>query len=339
MSDPAPMRAERATLAFLGDLMFGRLVSQRLRLHDPEWFWGDVIGLLRGADAVFANLECAITTSAQQWRRTPKAFHFRAEPACVDVLKAGNVRFVSLANNHALDFETGGLMETIAYLDAAGIAHAGAGSGDAAAAAPAFVRAGALNVAVFAVTDNMPEAAATPQAPGVCYVEAEAGDDSPGEDAIAGVRARGADLVTVSAHLGPNMTARPSPALRGYKQRLIARGVDLVHGHSAHVIQGLERVRGGLIMHDAGDFLDDYAVDSRLRNDLSFIFFVEADRHAMRRVRLVPVRLRLAQTNLASPDEADWICSRMQELSRPFGVELERSEEGLRLDFPNEAPT
>lgn len=337
MSDPTSLRSERATLAFIGDLMFGRLVSQHLGEHDPEWFWGDLTGLLQGADAVFANLECAVTTSGEAWRRTPKTFHFRADPACIHVLKAGNIAFVSLANNHALDFETRGLMDTIAYLDDAGIAHAGAGADAEAAAAPAFVRAGALTLAAFAVTDNMPEARAGPGEPGVCHVDADAEQAGPSEAALSRARARGADAVVVSAHLGPNMVERPSRALRAYKRGLIGRGVDVVHGHSAHVIQGLERIGAGLVMHDVGDFLDDYAVDRWLRNDLSFIFFVEADKQALRRVRLVPVRLRLAQTNLAAPDEADWICGRMQERSRAFGVELERTEEGLRLDLSDRA--
>jgi poly-gamma-glutamate synthesis protein (capsule biosynthesis protein) len=311
--------------------MLGRLVNRYYRRHKSEWFWGDIIDLLQGADAVFGNLECAITTHESPWRRSPKAFHFRADPACIEALKAGNVRFVSLANNHALDFETAGLLDTIRHLDDAGIAHAGAGADAAQAAAPAFVRVGPLTAAVFAVTDNMAEARAEEHAPGLNYVRPGAEASGPSANDIARARARGGDLVVVSAHLGPNMVSAPSPALAAYKRRLAARGADFVQGHSAHVPQGLERVDGGLIMHDTGDFLDDYAVDPDLRNDLSFIFLVDADKHGLKRVRLVPVRLRVAQTNRAAPEEADWICTRMQERSRAFGAELLRTEEGLEL--------
>jgi poly-gamma-glutamate synthesis protein (capsule biosynthesis protein) len=323
-----------AKLAFVGDLMLGRLVSQHLRRRDPEWAWGDLIGLMQDADAVFGNLECSVTRFNGVWRRSPKTFHFRADPAMIDVLRAGNVRFVSLANNHALDCEEQGLFETIGLLDQAGIAHAGAGADGNAAAAPTFVRAGPLNVAALAVTDNMPEAGATETEAGVNYVAPDTEESGPSGADIQRARAGGADLVVVSAHLGPNMVIEPAPALRSYKRRLAARGADIVHGHSAHVIQGLERVTSALIMHDTGDFVDDYAVEPSLRNDLSFLFLVDAAKTGVKGVTLVPVRLYMAQVRLAPPTDADWICTRMQALSRAFGVTLERTPQGLRVEFP-----
>ena len=45
----------------------------------------------------------------------------------VDVLRAGNIRAVSLANNHMLDRRALCLRDTLGHLDAAGIRHAGAG--------------------------------------------------------------------------------------------------------------------------------------------------------------------------------------------------------------------
>jgi len=332
MVEHAPVHPD-ATLAFVGDVMLGRLVNRELQRRDPEWFWGDVLDLLKNADAVFANLECAITTSETRWRRSAKEFHFRADPRSIAVLKAGNVRFVSLANNHLLDFETRGLLDTIRHLDEAGIAHAGAGGNVTAAAAPAFVQAGKLTVAAFAVTDNMPEAAAGEASPGICYVDPQHEDSGPTQAAFAAARNAGADLVVVSAHLGPNMLDRPSPAIRAYKRRLAARGAHLIHGHSAHVVQGLERIGASLILHDAGDIIDDYAIDPDLRNDLSFIFLLDVTKSELRRVRLVPVRLYMAQVRHAPPDDAAWICNRMQALSRHLGVDLRRTQDGLQLDF------
>jgi poly-gamma-glutamate synthesis protein (capsule biosynthesis protein) len=337
MIKPGAESTRAARLAFVGDLMFGRLVSQQLRRRDPEWFWGDALGLLKDADAVFGNLECAITTRDEEWRRSPKEFHFRADPACVDVLKAGNIRFVSLANNHALDFETHGLLDTIRHLDEAGIAHAGAGLNCDTAAAPAFIRAGPIQVAAFAVTDNMPEAGATEGEPGIRYVEAREDPSAPASADLDRARCGGVDLIVVSAHLGPNMVVRPSGRVRAYKRDLVARGADLVHGHSAHVVQGLERTAAGLILHDCGDFIDDYAVDPRLRNDLSILFLVEATKAGIERVRLIAVRLHMAQVRLAEPPQADLILGRVQMLSQEFGLEPVRTEEGLQLDFSSVA--
>ncbi len=327
------MLEDEARLAFVGDLMLGRLVARELRRRDPEWFWGDVLGLLKSADKVFANLECAITTHEGRWRRADKEFHFRADPSAARVLKAGNIGFVSLANNHAMDFETQGLFDTIRFLDEAAIAHAGAGVDLAAAAAPACVDAGPLRIAAFALTDNMPEAAASLRVAGVRYVDPATGEGGPTAEDFRRAREAGADLIVVSAHLGPNMRQTPNSILRDYKRKLAALGADIVFGHSAHVVQGLERVGSSLIFHDAGDFIDDYAVDPQLRNDLSFLFLVQAERTGVRHVRLIPVRLYMAQVRRAPPADAAVISDRMQLLSAELGVELIETSEGLEADF------
>lgn len=96
---------EFVTIAFIGDVMLGRGVNEEIKEQPPEFFWGDVLPILQQADAVVANLECAITKHQQQYRRVPKVYHFRADPAAVDLLRVANIRCVNLANNHILDFE------------------------------------------------------------------------------------------------------------------------------------------------------------------------------------------------------------------------------------------
>lgn len=334
-----------ATLGILGDVMLGRSVDEAMAGRDPAAAWGDVLPLLRAADAVFANLECALTRSRRPWRRSPKTFHFRAAPERVAILTAANVRYAGLANNHVLDFETEGLAETLAVLDAAGIARSGAGPDAAAARRPALVDVADLRVAVFSVTDNMPEAAAGPDRPGIWWVDP--GDPRAGPSAreIEAARRAGADLVVLAAHLGPNMLTEPEPALAAFKRRMVERGVDLVWGHSAHLFQGVEPVAGagrtGVILHDTGDGLDDYAVDPRLRNDWSFLVLAELARSGVRRLRLVPLRLGFAEVRLATPPDRDDMMDRMVGLSRALGTELRREADALTLDLapgPGGAP-
>jgi poly-gamma-glutamate synthesis protein (capsule biosynthesis protein) len=318
------------TLAFLGDVMLGRGVSEEVGRHEPEWFWGDTLPLLRRADAVIANLECAITSHTRRWRPDEKVFHFRAPPGAVDVLKAGGVRCVSLANNHAFDFEAPGLLETVRLLDAGGIRHAGAGATLEEASAPAFFDAGGLRIGLVAFTDNEPDSAAGPGRPGVCYVDTADPVRAIGalEGSIDAARAAGADLVVLSAHWGPNMTTEPAPAFCEIAHAALQRGVHVVHGHSAHVFHGVETDAARLIMYDTGDFLDDYAVDHRLRNDRSFIFRVEAEPTAVRRLRMIPVVLPYARVRLANKDEGREIRARMLERCAPFGTRPAESPEG-----------
>jgi poly-gamma-glutamate synthesis protein (capsule biosynthesis protein) len=58
---------------------------------------------------------------------TPKVFHFRTDRKNVAALKAASIDAVSLANNHALDYEYEAMFDTLAALDREGIRHAGAG--------------------------------------------------------------------------------------------------------------------------------------------------------------------------------------------------------------------
>jgi poly-gamma-glutamate synthesis protein (capsule biosynthesis protein) len=81
---------------------------------------------MRSVDLRIVNLECAITSNKEPWARTPKTFHFRADPSAAAVLRAARIDACSLANDHVLDYEEG-LLDTLAHLDDAGIAYAGAG--------------------------------------------------------------------------------------------------------------------------------------------------------------------------------------------------------------------
>lgn len=327
-----------ATLAFVGDVMLGRLVDEAIPKRAPESFWGDCLGVLKTADAVFANLECAITTSFQTWRRTPKVFHFGARPAAVDILKAANVRYVSLANNHVLDFEEEGLLDTLAALDQAEIAHAGAGRTLSEAMTPALVDVSGVAVGVVSLTDNEPPFAAGENRPGTWYTPISTDPEvlDPIRERVRSLRRTGADLVVLSAHWGPNMVQRPPAPFREFAAAAVDLGVDLFHGHSAHIFQGVETYGRGLVLFDTGDFVDDYAVDPNLRNDWSFIFLIDMRDGRMRRLRMRPVVLEFAGVNLAKGRDFDQICDRMAALSSELGTKLRRTEEGLELDLDGE---
>ena len=64
-----------------------------------------------------------------------------------------------LANNHILDYEKQGLLDTLQTLDAAGISHAGAGTTAKEAAAPALLDVSSAfpcRVALLSYTDSEP---------------------------------------------------------------------------------------------------------------------------------------------------------------------------------------
>jgi poly-gamma-glutamate capsule biosynthesis protein CapA/YwtB (metallophosphatase superfamily) len=104
------------------------------------------------------------------------------------------------------------------------------------------------------------------------------------------------------------------------------------YGHSAHVFQGVEIYRGKPILYDTGDFIDDYAVDPRLRNDRSLLFHVTAEDGELRRLELFPVSLPYARVELAGGAEREAILGRMEDLSAEMGTTFVRREDRLLFE-------
>src|SRR5215207_4934461 len=324
------------TLALTGDVMLGRGVDEALVGMRPDEPWGDTLPVLDSADLRVINLECAITTHENPWSRTPKTFHFRAGPSrAAGVLRAARIDACSVANNHTLDFEEEGLLDTLVYLDGAGIRHAGAGRDLAEADRPAILDGpGGEKVALLAFTDNEPAFAAGVDRPGTNYLPASLEPEvlDRVEAAIGGAREAGADTILFSNHWGPNMVERPRDLFRRFAHAVVDRGADVYYGHSAHVFQGVEVYRGKPILYDTGDFIDYYAVDERLRNDRSFVFRVSVEGGAFRRLELFPVVLSFARTDLATAGEREQILHRMERLSAEMGTTFVRREGALVLE-------
>ncbi len=312
------------TLAIAGDVMLGRLVNEVIAREGFAYPWDDLLPTLRQVDAFLINLECALTSRTERWHDGAyKAFYFRAEPEVVETLQIGRVDFACLANNHIGDFGLEGLLETVAVLDRVGIAHAGAGADPIAAAAPARLTVGGWRIAILAYADYPEEWAAAPGRPGINYtpVSLAPEDLAPIERAVATARET-ADLVIFTIHWGPNMRARPTDTFRAFARRVIDAGADLFWGHSAHVVQGIEFWHGKPILYDTGDFVDDYAVDEALRNDLSALFLATARPPAVERLELLPVEIRRMQVTLAEGPARDWIARRLATLCAEMGTRL-----------------
>ncbi|MHB8840867.1 MAG: CapA family protein [Candidatus Aquicultor sp.] len=324
--------AGKITLAFVGDVMLGRGVDEEIEHRKPEYFWGTTLPVLRSADAVIANLECAITDHTIEWQGPPKAFYFRASPKAIDVLRAANIRCVSLANNHILDFEEQGLSDTLQYLDEAGISHAGAGKNLDEARRPAIINVNGIALAIIAATDNEPDFAANAN-PGTNYIEI--GTDTatllPLEQGITSARQMGAQNIILSLHWGPNMVVSPPQHFRDFARAVTDLGIDILHGHSAHIFQAVETYKRRLIMYDAGDFIDDYAIDPILRNDWSFIFLVNISAEGAYSLTMLPVVLSYAQVNLATGAQFRMICDRMKHLCERFNTRVIDAPQGLEI--------
>jgi poly-gamma-glutamate capsule biosynthesis protein CapA/YwtB (metallophosphatase superfamily) len=315
------------TVALAGDTMLGRGVARALDRTPPQALVApEVRAALGQADLVVLNLECCISERGRPWDAPGKPFFFRAPPRAVELLALLGTDCVTLANNHAMDYGFDALADTLNLLAAAGIATVGAGTDLEQARRPTILAAGGLRVAVLGVTDHPADFAAGPDRPGVAFADLARQVPDWLPEAI---RAAGAGVVLVTPHWGPNMTSEPVGHVRRAAAALVDAGATLVAGHSAHLPHGV----AGPVLYDLGDFLDDYRVDPRLRNDLGLLFLVTLDTRGPVRLEALPLKLDFCHTRLATGTEAAWMRRRFRSACAALGTTVDEETDRLTINW------
>lgn len=248
-------------LMFTGDSKFCGRTAARIAAQGLDYPFALVTAVLESADITFGNCETAITSCSTPSPGKPrsavasgKAFVFKSEPECCKaVLEAAGFDVLQLANNHAMDYGEAGMLETLSSLDAAGIAHIGAGANAAAAAEPLVLEAQGLRVGFLAYSLIVPPASrAQADAPGINTLPADYGQ------ALArdiGALRESCNLVVVGMHWGKESHCSPSEMQRRVGHAAIDAGADLVIGSHPHSLQGLEFYGDGLIAYSLGNFV------------------------------------------------------------------------------------
>jgi poly-gamma-glutamate capsule biosynthesis protein CapA/YwtB (metallophosphatase superfamily) len=365
-------------LFLCGDVMTGRGIDQALAhrvnpvLHEPyvcdareyvelaerihgeiprpvtfDYIWGDAMRELEREKVDFriVNLETAITSAETRW--PGKGIHYRMHPQNVGCLSAGHISACALANNHVLDWGYDGLSETLQTLDAAGIAHSGAGNDAEEAMQPAVLDRGAngrLLLYSFGTTSSgIPqEWKATDISPGVNLLDdlSEATAARLCDQTLA--YQQPGDLSVVSIHWGSNWGYNIPREQIAFAHRLVEGGVAVVYGHSSHHVKAIEVFKGRLILYGCGDFITDYEGISgyeTFRGDLALIYLVELDLDSgeLMTARLFPMQMRRFQLRRASVGDAKWLCNLLNELGKPFATQAQLGEDGsLTLDWRKE---
>ncbi len=292
-------------------------------------YMANVRPILEWADVAMVNLECPFTERGEPLL---KNFNFRARPELVEILKAGKVDAVTLANNHLKDYGDEGVLDTVATLDGAQIAHFGAGANLSEARRPLIlerqgVRLGFLGYYFQADPDMIePEAVyATAQSPGVagCYKDLECMERMVSEDVASLVPQ--VDAVIPYFHWGKE----GSSWVRDYQVRLAHRCVDLgcraVLGAHPHRLQGVEVYRGAPIFYSLGNFV--FGGNKDPKDKLSAIARLRVPRVGPVEADLVPVQITrwpeaaFQPFVLEGPDK-EAALARIATLSRGFTVTL-----------------
>jgi len=236
---------------------------------DPDHWLSGIAPAVRAADLALAHLEVPHTRRGHELKGDVPAAP--AAPEHLDALARAGFAAVSLAGNHIADFGAEGIEDTIARLDALGIAHTGAGVTLAAARAPAVLECRGRRIGLLSYNCVGPESAwAAADRAGCNYLRIATADGAPvaplarltevtaealrqlADDVRA---ARGlADIVIVSLHKGIVHTpAVLAPYERPLAQAALAAGADIVVGHHAHILRGVELCDGRPVFHGLGN--------------------------------------------------------------------------------------
>lgn len=255
------------SLFLSGDVMIGRSFNGLFDRYPFYNIWGNTLSLLQNADFYGINLETTITDNNKKF--PDKVFNFKLTPKYKEILKKSNVTYANLANNHSLDYGSKGLFDTISSLNNLNIAHSGAGENITSAQKEAVLNVKGLRIGILSSSDHPNEFKATRKTPGVNIINIGA-DNQRELNAVKKLRPK-VDILIYSIHHGSNYVEQIPTKTIDFFHQLIDAGVDIIHGHSAHHVLPVEKYKNGYIFYSMGDYIDDYAVTEKFRNDLSFL--------------------------------------------------------------------
>lgn len=272
-----------ATLIAVGDVAPDR--------EDPRECFSRARDLLKSGNFVFCQLETSLATKGV---RLPQARHaVLTTPNVAPAMKEAGFTAVSFAGNHSLDWGNEAFFETIGHLKSVGMDVIGAGANIVEARKPVIQHANGVRIAFLAYSTILPQAYwAEANRPGVAPMRAHTvyeaiEHDQPGTPCrihtyphrddlaamCADIRAakQQADVVVVSHHWGihfvPYVLADYQPDVG---RAAIDAGADIVLGHHAHILKGVEVYRGKPIFYSLCNFATDLRMDEAHANSKGF---------------------------------------------------------------------
>lgn len=261
-------------LLFVGDLM--------LSAPDPGRYFDHVRDILAAADVAIGHLEWPHTDRGQVCVVDIPA---PANPVSyLDAVAGCGFQVMTLAGNHMFDQGPYGVLDSVAGLRERGIVPVGAGATVDEARAPAIVERDGLRLGFLSYNAVGPrESWATSVKAGVAPVRVhnhyELDIASPGstptehtsldQESEAAMRADIAalrskvDVVCVSFHKGMGfLRARLAQYERPLVHAAVDAGADVVVGHHAHILKGVEVYRDRPVFHGINHFVPAYTEHS-----------------------------------------------------------------------------
>jgi poly-gamma-glutamate synthesis protein (capsule biosynthesis protein) len=268
-AQPAAAAGEEVTIVIVGDVG----LNPGLQTVDPRGIykhgfqpWADTLSKIGGdinGDLNFMNLETVVTDRndlVADGKGQSHPFNFRTHPNGLKFLVEHGFNTISLANNHSMDFGVPGLKETLKNVNALRghgvLAAVGVGMNRDEASRPQAVHLNGATIAFSAmgiVTNNLERHRAGTDKPG--QVAYRFDDDF--QLVLRRLTEQKADYRILSIHYGYEGQVRADALeLKQWRGEAALRdGIDLIVGHHAHVVRGVEIAGHSLIFYGLGNFL------------------------------------------------------------------------------------
>ena len=242
-------------LMAVGDIMLDRGVKYMVDKYgagDFNFSFLKIKDYLNSADLLFGNLEGPISDKGL---RVGSIYSFRFSPTTTLALKEAGFNFLSIANNHMLDYQAVALGDTMTNLSQAGIDYVGAGFNKEEAFGLKTKEIQGVKIGFLGFENLGPSAwMAGDNKTGMAWIGW--GDFEKVKEIIKKSKPQ-VDILVVSLHAGVEYQPLPDDFQKEFSKMAIDSGANLIIGHHSHVIQLLEKYNNGWIAYSLGNFIFD----------------------------------------------------------------------------------
>ncbi len=240
---------EPISIMFAGDTLFDWSVRDAINEHGPDYPFQYVKDSVQQADLAILNLETAVTLEEE--KDPVQLYNFKSDPIALEGVKNAGFDMVSLANNHAMDYQIDGFLDTLQYLEQYGIKHVGAGRNMEEAYKAQTIEIHGKRIKILGFSRFIP---AVRWYENDGPVIASAYQQERVLETIAAEK-KDADYVLVYMHWGVEKNNQPEAWQRQFAIEMIDSGADAIIGSHPHVLQGFEYYGDNPIAYSLGNFL------------------------------------------------------------------------------------
>lgn len=326
--------SSQIVLGFAGDFNFadGWCTTEYLKRQAGgiyDCFSEELLKEMQEADVMVMNNEFTYAEEGAVEPLPGKAYTFRADPMMVPLLEVFGTDAVTLANNHVYDYGEEGLLDTMRYLNEAGVPYLGAGENIDEASKILYYVVGGRKIAIVSAT----------QIERVTKYTKEATETEPGvlktldpERFLQMIRQADAnsDYVIAVVHWGTEGSLTPEHSQHLLAQKYADAGADAIIGGHPHRLQGAAYVDGVPVAYSLGNF---WFSDGTLYTTLAKVI-IEEDGSVT--LRYVPCEQRRLVTRiLTGQEEVDGFYHYLAAISTDVGIDAQGNVyDKMAADYP-----